>query len=227
MRVLVIEDNPDIVANLHEFLEPLGHEVDAAATGKAGLGFLRDLPYDVIVLDVMLPGMDGIEVCRQLRRSLGVRTPLLMLTARDTVADKVAGLDAGADDYLVKPFSLVELEARLKALRRRGPSRTDGAQLCFGDVVLDPGTREVRRGGRLLHLTPTGYQLLAALLRAAPEVVTREQLEHEVWRSERPDSDALRTHIHALRHSLDKPFGSPLLRTLPGIGFRLVAPDEN
>jgi len=227
MRVLVIEDNPDIVANLHDFLEPLGYELDAARSGKAGLGLLRDSPYDVIVLDLMLPGMDGIEVCRELRTGLRVRTPLLMLTARDTIPDKIAGLDAGADDYLVKPFSLPELEARLKALSRRGPSRNADAMLCFGEVELDPGTRKVRRGGQLLHLTPTGYQLLFALLRAAPEVVTREQLEHEVWREERPDSDALRTHIHALRQALDKPFASAMLRTLPGVGLRLVAADES
>lgn len=226
MRILVIEDNLDIVANLHDFLEPLGYVLDTARTGAAGLGFLRDHPYDVIVLDLMLPGMDGLEVCRQLRRSLGVRTPLLMLTARDTVSDKVAGLEAGADDYLVKPFSLAELEARLKALSRRGPSLNVGSALRFGEVELDPGTREVRRAGQLLRLTPTAYQLLFALLRAAPEVVTREQLEHAVWRDEPPDSDALRTHIHALRNALDKPFGTPMLRTIPGIGFRLVTSDE-
>jgi DNA-binding response OmpR family regulator len=226
MRVLVIEDNPDIVANLHDFLEPLGYELDTARTGKAGLGFLRDHPYDVIVLDLMLPGMDGLEVCRQLRTSLRVRTPLLMLTARDTVPDKLAGFKAGADDYLVKPFSLAELEVRLKALGRRGPSLDAESVLRFADVELDPSTHEARREGRLLRLTPTGYQLLFALLRAAPQVVSREQLEHEVWRDDRPDSDALRTHIHALRHALDKPFGAPMLRTIPGVGFRLVAPDE-
>jgi DNA-binding response OmpR family regulator len=227
MRVLVIEDNPDIVSNLHDFLGPLGYELDSARTGKAGLGFLRDYPYDVIVLDLMLPGMDGLEVCRQLRNHLRVRTPLLMLTARDTIADKVAGLEAGADDYLIKPFSLAELAARLKALARRGPSLNADAVLRFGDAELDPTTREARRAGQLLRLTPTGYQLLSALLRAAPQVVTREQLEHEVWRDDRPDSDALRTHIHALRQALDKPFGTPMLRTIPGVGFRLVPPDES
>jgi DNA-binding response OmpR family regulator len=226
MRVLVIEDNPDIVANLHDFLEPLGYELDTARTGKAGLAFLRDFPYDVIVLDLMLPTMDGLEVCRQLRGSLRVRTPLLMLTARDTIPDKVAGFEAGADDYLVKPFSLAELEARLKALGRRGPSLNADSVLRCGDVELDPSTHEARRAGQVLRLTPTGYQLLSALLRAAPQVVTREQLEHEVWRDDRPDSDALRTHIHALRHALDKPFGTPMLRTLPGVGFRLVPADE-
>jgi DNA-binding response OmpR family regulator len=226
MRVLVIEDNPDIVANLHDFLEPLGYAMDSARTGKAGLGFLREHPYDVIVLDLMLPGIDGLEVCRQLRGSLRVRTPLLMLTARDTIPDKVAGFEAGADDYLVKPFSLPELEARLKALARRGSSLNTSAVLRLGDVELDPGTHEARRAGQLLRLTPTAYQLLFALLRAAPQVVTREQLEHEVWRDDRPDSDALRTHIHALRHVLDKPFGTPMLLTIPGVGFRLVPPNE-
>jgi len=226
MRVLVIEDNPDIVANLHDFLEPLGYQLDSARTGPAGLAFLRDQPYDVIVLDLMLPGMDGLEVCRQLRTSLRVRTPLLMLTARDTVPDKVAGLEAGADDYLVKPFSLAELEARLKALGRRGPSLAADAVIRFGEVELDPGTHQARRAGQLLRLTPTAYQLLFTLLRAAPQVVTREQLEHEVWRDQRPDSDALRTHIHALRHALDKPFAAHMLRTIPGVGFRLVASNE-
>jgi DNA-binding response OmpR family regulator len=205
MRILVIEDNPDIVANLHDFLEPLGYHIDSARTGKAGLGFLRDHAYDVIVLDLMLPGIDGLEVCRQLRGSLRIRTPLLMLTARDTIPDKVAGFEAGADDYLVKPFSLPELEARLKALGRRGPSLDTSAVLRLGEV---------------------GYQLLFALLRAAPQLVTREQLEHEVWRDDRPDSDALRTHIHALRQALDKPFGMAMLRTIPGVGFRLVPPNE-
>ncbi|MBL0392911.1 response regulator transcription factor [Ramlibacter monticola] len=226
MRVLVIEDNPDIVANLHQYLEPLGYELDSARTGKAGLGFLRDYPYDVIVLDLMLPGMDGLQVCQELRTSLRLRTPLLMLTARDTIPDKVAGFEAGADDYLVKPFSLVELDVRLKALARRGPSLAADAVLRFGELELDPGTHEARRAGQLLRLTPTGYLLLFALLRSAPEVVTREQLEHEVWRDDRPDSDALRTHIHALRQVLDKPFASPMLRTLPGVGFRLVATHE-
>ncbi|MEJ8840472.1 response regulator transcription factor [Ramlibacter sp. AN1133] len=226
MRVLVIEDNPDIVANMHDFLEPLGYELDAARTGKAGLGFLRDYPYDVIVLDLMLPGMDGLDVCRELRTSLGVRTPLLILTARDTVPDKVAGFEAGADDYLVKPFSLAELDARLKALSRRGPSLTAQTVLRFGELELDPSTHEARRAGQLLRLTPTCYQLLCVLVRAAPQLVTREQLEHEIWRDDRPDSDALRTHIHALRHVLDKPFGTPMLRTIPGVGFRLVASDE-
>ena len=226
MRVLVIEDNPDIVANLYDFLEALGYELDTARTGKAGLGFLRDYPYDVIVLDLMLPGMDGLEVCRQLRGALRVRTPLLMLTARDTVPDKVAGFEAGADDYMVKPFSLAELLVRLKALARRGPSLGEDFVLRFADLELDPGTHEARRAGQLLRLTPTAYQLLFTLLRAAPQVVTREQLEHDVWRDQRPDSDALRTHIHALRQVLDKPFGTSMLRTIPGVGFRLVPPNE-
>ena len=226
MRVLVIEDNPDIVANLHGFLEPLGHQLDSARTGNAGLGFLRDHAYDVIVLDLMLPGMDGLEVCRQLRTALRVKTPVLMLTARDTVPDKVAGFEAGADDYLVKPFSLAELLVRLKALARRGPSLGEDSVLRFADVELDPGTRVARRAGRPLRLTPTGYRLLLALLRVAPEVVSREQLEREVWRDDPPDSDALRTHIHALRQVLDKPFGTSMLRTIPGVGFRLVPPNE-
>lgn len=225
MHLLIIEDNADIVANLHGFLEPLGHELDSARSGTAGLALLMERSYDVVVLDVMLPGIDGLEVCRKLRNVLGLTVPVLMLTARDTVPDKVTGLAAGADDYMVKPFSLAELEARLQALLRRPPTQRRGAVLKLGDLEFDTGTYEVRRGGRLLRLTPTGYRLLAALLRAAPQVVTRDELEQAVWGEDRPGSDALRTHIHALRTAVDRPFAKAMLRTVPGIGFRLAVDD--
>lgn len=225
MHLLVIEDNADIVANVHGFLEPLGHEVESARSGSAGLALLMERSYDAVVLDVMLPGMDGLEVCRRLRNTLALSVPVLMLTARDTVPDKVVGLASGADDYMVKPFSLVELEARLAALLRRGRTQGRRAVLQLGDLEFDTGTYEVRRAGQVLRLTPTGYRLLAALLRAAPEVVPRHELERAVWGEDRPDSDALRTHIHALRAAVDKPFGTSMLRTVQGIGFRLVADD--
>jgi len=227
MRILVIEDNPDILANLYGFLEPLGYTVDSARTGAAGLANATNHRYDAIVLDLMLPGMDGLDVCRRLRKTLRQTTPVLMLTARDTLHDKVAGFEAGADDYLVKPFSLVELDVRLRALSRRARGQQVEAQMQFEDLRFNPATFEATRAGKPLKLTPTGYRLLAALLRVAPQVVGRADLEHEVWGDNPPDSDALRTHIHALRLALDKPFATPLLRTLPGIGYCLASPDPD
>jgi DNA-binding response OmpR family regulator len=226
MRVLLIEDNPDILANLYGFLEPLGYALDSARNGIAGLEYASKGHYDAIVLDVMLPGLDGLELCRKLRNEQRQSTPVLMLTARDTVHDKLSGFDSGADDYLVKPFSLVELDARLKALVRRACNAHVETVLEFGDLRFDPGTFQATRAGHRLQFTPTGYKLLAALLRAAPQVLTREALEQEVWGDDPPDSDALRTHIHALRQSLDKPFPKPMLKNIQGVGYRLVKDDE-
>lgn len=223
MQILIIEDNPDIVANLYEYFEPLGHDLDNARTGPGGLTRVAQQRFDVIILDGMLPGLDGLGVCRQLREEQ-CNVPILMLTARDTVIDKVKGLQAGADDYLVKPFSLIELEARLHALvRRAGALRTDQI-LRFGDLEFDPGIVEARRAGHLIELTPFGYKVLLPLLRAAPNLVTREELEQELWNGEPPLSDALRSHIHALRQAIDKAFpeSHPMLVTVPGIGYRLV-----
>ncbi len=224
MHILIIEDNPDIVANLYGFLEPLGYTLDHARNGSAGLALAVQQEFDAIVLDLMLPGLDGLEVCRRIRREARHPAPVLMLTARDTVQDKVEGFDAGADDYLVKPFSLVELEARLKALVRRSRGAPSDAVLALGDLRFDPRTFEATRAGRPLHLTPTGYKLLGALLRAAPQVLSRERLEREVWGDDPPDSDALRSHLYSLRILLDKPFPAAMLKTIPGIGYRLVDP---
>ncbi|MCE3264527.1 MAG: DNA-binding response regulator [Pseudoduganella sp.] len=227
MRILIIEDNKDILANLYGFLEPKGYVLDSAINGYGGLALAAEHEYDAVVLDVMLPGLNGLELCRKLRGELGKATPVLMLTARDTVEDKVAGFESGADDYLVKPFSLVELEIRLRALVRRARGVQAGATvLQFGGVSFDTDTYEVRRDGRPLALTRTGYTILKCLMKEAPRVVTRDTLEHEVWGDERPDSDALRTHIHALRQALDKPFPTAMLRTIAGVGYKLVNPDE-
>lgn len=222
MYALIIEDNPDIVANLYGFLEPLGYTLDVALTGSAGVTLATSAPYDVIVLDLELPGLDGVEVCRQLRKERRLATPILMLTARDTVKDKLVGFEVGADDYLVKPFSLVELEARLKALVRRARNETVEHILEFGELRYDLSCGEVTRAGRPLALTPTGYKLLEVLMRRAPAIIPRDVLLREIWGDDPPDSDALRTHIHALRQAMDRPFVTPMLRTLPGSGYRLV-----
>ena len=226
MRILIVEDNPDILANLYAFLEPKGHVLDSAANGYAGLALAAQHDYDVMVLDVMLPGMTGLELCHKVRTELRQSTPVLMLTARDTVQDKVAGFDSGADDYLVKPFSLVELEVRLHALVRRARGQTAGAAvLAVGDLRFDTEKFEVERAGTPLVLTKTGYIILKCLMSQAPKLVPRDMLEQQVWGDDRPDSDALRTHIHALRQVLDKPFDFAMLRTVSGIGYKLLASD--
>lgn len=224
MRVLIVEDNPDIVANLYGYLEPLGYSLDNARNGRAGLVAAGQAVYDVIVLDLMLPGMDGLELCQQLRKQLRQTTPVMMLTARDTIQDKVSGFESGADDYLVKPFSLAELDVRLKALVRRARDAHVDTTLRVGDLCLDTSTRMVSRQRRRIELTPTGYKLLLRLMQAAPKVVPREALEYEIWGDERPESDALRTHIHTLRQAIDKPFSSHMVITLPGVGYRLADP---
>jgi DNA-binding response OmpR family regulator len=227
MRLLIIEDNPDIVANLYAFLEPRGYVLDSAPNGYAGLGLATQHKYDAVVLDVMLPGLNGVELCQKLRNELHVPTPVIMLTARDTLSDKAAGFDAGADDYLVKPFSLLELEMRLKALVRRARGAGQGATvLRVGDLAFDTSTYTATRAGKPLALTRTGYVLLRCLMRESPRLVSRDTLEHEVWGDDRPDSDALRTHLHALRQALDKPFPFAMLRTVPGIGYKLLAPGD-
>jgi DNA-binding response OmpR family regulator len=227
VKILIVEDNADILANLYGFLAPKGHQLDSARNGHAGLALAREHRYDVIVLDVMMPGMNGIDMCQKLREDLHDSTPVLMLTARDTLQDKVSGFGSGADDYLVKPFSLVELEIRLQALVRRAARTVAAAQtLTVGELSFDTAAYRAVRGARVLTLTKTGYIILKCLMHAAPRVVSREALESEVWGQNRPDSDALRTHIHALRQTLDKPEPFPMLRTVPGIGFQLVTPDD-
>ena len=227
MHILIVEDNPDIIANLFGFLEPLGHVLDVCRSGSAGLKLAATGVHDVIVLDLSLPGMDGLEICRQLREVYLLPTPVLMLTARDTEQDKLAGFGAGADDYLVKPYSLAELEARLNALVRRTRNEQVRHLLRYGEVTVDTRTRTATRAGKPLALTPTGFTILVALMRHAPNLLIRERLEREVWGDDPPESDALRTHIHALRQALDKPFAHAMLITHPGVGYRLALDNED
>jgi DNA-binding response OmpR family regulator len=223
MRILIVEDNPDILANLYGFLEPKGHSVDSSRNGYGGLALASENDYDVIILDVMLPGLNGLEICEKLRTELRTPTPVLMLTARDSVPDKVAGFNSGADDYLVKPYSLAELEVRLKALvRRAGGQLRVIRELRFADLRFDPDLQEASREGVKIVLTKTGYVLLRVLMTAAPRIVRREELEQAIWGEDRPESDALRTHIHALRQAIDKPFSYPMILTVSGVGYRLA-----
>ena len=226
MYILVIEDNPHLIANLYDFLEPLGFVVDAAYDALSGLRFVLDNDYDAVVLDLTLPGMDGLELCRQLRET-GDNTPVLMLTARDTLEDKLKGFDSGADDYLVKPFSLRELAARLKTMIKRARREQSGEALRVADLVFDPETLHLERAGQKITLPPIPLKILDMLIRQSPRVVSRREIERRIWANERPDSDALRAHIHVLRAAIDKPFSTPLLRTVHGMGYQLAAPDES
>ncbi|MDT8319949.1 MAG: response regulator transcription factor [Xanthomonadales bacterium] len=223
--VLLIEDNHDIAAMVGDHLEHSGYEVDYAADGITGLHLAVTHDFDVIILDLMLPGMDGMDICRKLRTEAAKQTPVLMLTARDTLEDKVAGLDAGADDYLVKPFEIEELDARLRALLRRASGEVAAEVLRVGGLQLDTGTLEVTREGRRLNLTPIGLKLLTALLKASPRVLSRRELERAVWGDIAPDSDALRSHLYNLRKTIDKPFDRTLLHTVSGMGYRLAERD--
>ena len=225
--VLLIEDHRDIAEMVGGYLESRGYTIDFAEDGVTGLHLAVVNDYDAIVLDLMLPGLDGLAVCRKLREEARRDTPLLMLTARDTQQDKVTGLDAGADDYLVKPFDIQELEARVRALVRRRRGQLAAEVLMVADLSLDTGTLEVSRAGRPLTLTPTALKLLTVLMRASPRVVSRQDLEREVWGDLLPDSDTLRSHLYTLRKVIDRPFDRPLLHTVHGAGYRLADADAH
>lgn len=220
--VLLIEDQRDTAALVSEHLTRRGYSVDYAADGAGGLRLAAEDGHDVIVLDLMLPDMDGMEVCRRLRQDMRCTSPLLMLTACDDVEDRVNGLDVGADDYLVKPFDMRELEARLRALVRRARRKVSSDVYTVGDMVLDTGTMQLTRGGRRLVLPPIGMKLLAILMRESPRMVTRRDIEREIWGDRTPDSDTLRSHLYNLRKVIDKPFDCPLLHTIHASGYRLA-----
>jgi DNA-binding response OmpR family regulator len=222
LRVLLVEDHAGLAANVIDFFESAGHSVDYAADGASGLARALAGTFDVVVLDVMLPKMDGREVCRRLREEAGQRVPVLMLTARDSLEDKLRGFDSGADDYLTKPFALDELHARCLALARRRELHRETA-IVIGSLVVDPRKREATRGGAALALTKKGFDILHMLAEAYPAAVTRSELIERIWGADWPDSDTLRSHVYALRQALDKGFARPMLRTLHGVGFQLEA----
>lgn len=224
MNILLIEDNTDLAANIGEFLASRGLTVDYAHDGLTGLRLAAVNRYDALVLDLNLPGMDGLALCRRLRESAHWELSILMLTARDTELDKLEGFAAGADDYLTKPFSLLELLARLQALKRRNSGALSVLQVA--DLSFDLHTMIVRRAGRRVDLSPIGLRLLEQLMRASPGVVTRMQIERTVWGEDPPQSDAaLRGHIHALRAAIDSGTTPKLLHTAHGIGYRLAVED--
>lgn len=227
MRILIIEDNQDLAASMYDFLEAKGHIVDAARDGITGMHLALVNEYDAILLDQTLPGMDGLTLCRKLRTEAGKNTPILVVSARDSLDDKIAGLEAGADDYVVKPVEMREVELRLRVLHRRiGEQTLTQKKLTVGDLTLDTFTCTVRRGGRAIDLPPIPYKILKTLMLRSPQVVTRDELEQAIWGESRPDTDSLRAHMHLLRDSIDKPFERKLLHTLRGFGYQIACLDD-
>ena len=226
MRILIIEDDRGIAANLYEYLEARGHVPDHALDGATGLHFAVTNDYDAIVLDLALPGIDGRDVCRRLREDARRDTPVLMLTARDTLEDKLAGFAAGADDYLVKPFALKELEARLLALHKRHQGRSVERRLQVGDLVYEPTTLTVTRAGEPVKLPPKCLRLLEVLMHQPHKVYSRTELEHAVWGDAQPQSDTLRSHLHLLRRALARPGLPDLVENVHGLGYRLTRDDR-
>jgi DNA-binding response OmpR family regulator len=223
MRLLLIEDHVDIAANISEYFEARGIHIEHESEGVAGLQKALAEPFDAIVLDLMLPGLDGLALCRQLRQAGRTRVPVLMLTAKDLLEDKIEGFEAGADDYLVKPFSLIELDARLKALMRRANVPQAPRVISVADLTFDLDTLEAQRGGEPVKLNPTTRRLLMLLIQNTHRVVTRAELERELWGDQPPQGDFLRAHMHALRAAIDKNFSLKLLHTIHGTGYRLTA----
>ncbi len=222
MRILVVEDEPKLATAVKQGLEANEHTVSTAHTGEEGFFLAQTQSFDLLILDIMLPGRDGIEIMGNLRR-LGHRLPILLLTSKDTIEDRVCGLDAGADDYLAKPFALSELQARVRALARRGTPEQEPI-LRLEDLELDRVRHSVLRGGKPLELTAREFELLEYLMRHAEQVVSREMLAREVWKESSrytPIDNVIDVHIARLRRKMDDPFPRKLLRTVRGIGFIL------
>jgi DNA-binding response OmpR family regulator len=217
--ILLVEDHPALAETVGDYLEGKGYTVDFAADGMLAFQLATSEPFDAIVLDLMLPRLNGLEVCRRLRQEAQLTTPILILTARDQLDDKLKGFDVGADDYLVKPFDLPELVARIEALLRRG--RGLSSVYRTGELTMNLETMEVHRAGVEIKLSKTLFDILRILMREAPKVVPRETIERELWGDDLPDSDTLRSHLYNLRRAIDRPFDQPLIETLAGRGYRI------
>lgn len=222
MNLLLVEDHQEVAGVLFDYFELKGYSVDYANNGEHGLALCGQNYYDVIILDIMLPVMDGLSVCKQLR-ALGLDTPVLMLTARDLKQDILDGFEHGADDYLVKPFDLNILEARIQALYRRKSGNVATSTLTFSALSLDLQNRTASRDGQKFLLNQTQFIILKTLMLRAPDLATRDELIHAVWSDDAPEGDVLRSHIYQLRSLIDKPFEQHYLRTVPKQGYQLVS----
>lgn len=226
MRVLIVEDDPGTACFICQGLSEAGYAVDAASDGQEGLDYALAAPYDLIILDILLPRMDGLRLLRELRER-GIRTPILVLTARDTIEDRVRGLDSGADDYLIKPFAFSELLARVRALLRRPPLQNEPV-LRIDDLEMDTVRREVRRAGRRIDLTPREFSLLEYLMRHPNQVLTRTQIAEHIWNFDFfAESNVVDVYIGYLRRKIDQGFARPLIHTVRGVGYRIGPEDEN
>ncbi|AQQ69454.1 DNA-binding response regulator [Microbulbifer agarilyticus] len=220
MNVLLVEDSKNVAEVIFDYFEESAITLDYAATGTSGLNLARSKKYDCIVMDLMLPGLDGLKVCELLRED-GNNTPIIMLTARDTDADMLSGFKQGADDYIVKPFNIELLEARIHSLVKRYSGQGYKTILASGDLKLDLTTHQVWRNGNEIRLSPSCFKILQVLMERSPEVVTREEIEGMLWQDDMPDTDILRKHIYQLRLKIDKPFEDEIIETIPKVGYRL------
>lgn len=219
LAVLLVDDNTDILCNVRDYLEMNGMAVETAINGKEALERMSLRSYAVCVLDIGLPDVDGLTVCKTLRAN-GDKTPILMLTARDSIDDRVTGLEVGADDYLIKPFSLRELNARVQALVRRAYGDSE-MKLRVGNLTFDLSTTQVNRAGKPIKLNPTCLTILKELMIRSPAIVSRNRLEAQVWGGGAPDSDSLRANIYLLRQAIDKAYDKKLIHTHPGLGWSI------
>ncbi len=220
MKILLIEDNHTIAKQILEFLSAHQWQLDHAHNASLGIKLAINEIYDVILLDLNLPDMDGLQACGEIKQKAKLTPPILMLTARDSFEDKAKGFNTGADDYLTKPFDLRELVLRCEALARRSELH-QAKQLNLGELELDLNLQQAKRNQHALPLTHVGYQILLLLVQAHPEPISRSVLIHKLWGDNPPDSDALKSHIYALRKALDKPFATPLLHTVMNVGYKL------
>ncbi len=220
MKVLIVDDSHNVVETIADYLELEGIVIDCAYHGEAALQLVSDNHYDVIIMDIMMPKMDGLSAVKRMREELFCNTPVLFLTAKDRLEDKIAGFQSGGDDYLLKPFALQELSIRLHALAVRGP-RQDIGNLSYGDISVNTRTGQTQRAGRTIKISHIQLKILKTLLRQAPAVVSRQQVISSVWGEDTPNSDALRSHIYSLRNALDHGFEQSRLETIHGKGYRI------
>lgn len=224
LSILIIEDNAGLAANIYDYLEACGHQADAAPDGESGLGLLALNRYDAVVLDWMMPRMDGMVMLARLRKELNSRVPVIVMTARDQIEHKLQGFLTGADDYVVKPVALAELEIRLRVIVQRARGGQAPAQVLeVSELRFDLGSLEVTRAGRTLAMTPVRRRILELLMRRSPGLVRRDELETLIWQDRVPDNDALRSHMHMLRKAVDGSFARKLIVTVAGSGYRLAA----
>lgn len=219
--VLMVEDHYELASTLCEFLEEHDFVVDHARHLDAARHLLKQRPYHILLLDINLPDGSGYELCEWLRQQQGMDIPILMLTARDTLEDKLKGFQAGTDDYLVKPFDFNELVMRVKALIKRSLGEISHQQLKIHDLILDPARQQLTRAGQAIELPPIQFKLLKFLMRNSPKVMTKQEIMMELWADEEPESDALRSHIYNLRKVVDKPFEQKLIHTIAGVGLKI------